>query len=230
MIEEKSAKKYITIAFIAVETVLYAVFLSLDCIGKDSTAYKYVGVTLCLLYVILIKQTDVADYFLMVAALTFTALADAFLLVLNNYYLLGVLSFCVVQTIYFARFVRTTPSRFTLWCTLRICSVFVVWLVLYLMEMFNALTAVTIFYFVNLFYNCLQSYLYRKKMRNGGLLLAIGLTLFLCCDICVGLNNLSAFVTTAFPQGLARFVSIGMWAFYMPSQTLIAISCKIEEK
>ena len=41
--------------------------------------------------------------------------------------------------------------------------------------------------------------------------LALGLTLFIGCDVCVGLWNLF---------GIA---GAGMWAFYLPSQVLIAL-------
>jgi len=46
---------------------------------------------------------------------------------------------------------------------------------------------------------------------------AAGLTLFVCCDLCVGMFNLGI---------LRAFSSVGMWLFYLPSQVLIVLSAK----
>ena len=52
-----------------------------------------------------------------------------------------------------------------------------------------------------------------------GRLFAVGLTLFVGCDVCVGLFN-------ALPPGSPPYsaASVGMWFFYLPSQVLITLS------
>ena len=49
-----------------------------------------------------------------------------------------------------------------------------------------------------------------------------GLCVFLCCDICVGLHNISA----ELPEWLRRAADIGMWTFYLPSQVMLVLSGK----
>lgn len=51
-----------------------------------------------------------------------------------------------------------------------------------------------------------------------------GLVLFVCCDLCVGLQNLSAFPSRVRARRLFAFARVGMWLFYLPSQVLITLS------
>ena len=68
-------------------------------------------------------------------------------------------------------------------------------------------------------------------IKYGGILLclgfaalcALGLTLFVGCDACVGLFNALPAHSPLYPA-----VSVGMWLFYLPSQVLIALSAKEE--
>lgn len=55
-------------------------------------------------------------------------------------------------------------------------------------------------------------------------LFAWGLSLFVCCDVCVGLWNLSV----PLPPALLEFARVGMWLFYLPSQVLIVLSQCLE--
>ena len=54
---------------------------------------------------------------------------------------------------------------------------------------------------------------------------ALGLTLFVGCDTCVGLFNV-------LPAGSPLYfpASVGMWLFYLPSQVLIALSTLPEKE
>jgi hypothetical protein len=62
--------------------------------------------------------------------------------------------------------------------------------------------------------------------NKGNRLFAIGMGLFLLCDINVGLYNLSGFISL--PANINEFLytmsSILMWTFYAPSQVIIALS------
>ena len=51
-------------------------------------------------------------------------------------------------------------------------------------------------------------------------LFSIGLWLFLCCDLCVGLFQNPQLV----PPAVSAFVSVGIWLFYLPAQVLITLS------
>ena len=63
----------------------------------------------------------------------------------------------------------------------------------------------------------------RLRSRSGRLLCA-GLTLLLCCDVCVGLHNLSG----PLPGAISAFADFGMWLFYLPSQVCVALSAAPE--
>ena len=56
--------------------------------------------------------------------------------------------------------------------------------------------------------------------------IALGLTLFVGCDLCVGLFN--ARLSGSLPLHL--LVYLGMWFFYLPSQVLIALSALPEKE
>lgn len=199
--------------FLAAEAVLYAAFLTLDLLGRgDQTIWlKYAGVLLCLA-VVLCSALRGGDR-LTAAALFFTAGADAFLLVLNQYYAVGVLLFLCVQTCYLVR-LRKAGAPAAPW--LRVCLPLLLGLGLYWRHMAVPLNLLAALYFSQLLSNAVLAWtLPGPRWR----LFALGLTLFVGCDLCVGLFN-SGLASPA----LYRAVSVGMWAFYLPSQVLIALS------
>ena len=125
-------------------------------------------------------------------ALALTAGADWFLLVRNDHYALGVALFLCVQMVYYLRLRRAgTDSAWPLRSALALGA----GLGVYALHMASPLNLLAALYF------------------------ALGLTLFLGCDLCVGLFN-------ALPQDSPLYfaVSVGMWLFYLPSQVLIALS------
>ena len=60
----------------------------------------------------------------------------------------------------------------------------------------------------------------KLRLWEAAALFALGLTLFVGCDVCVGIFNLPGLL----PDALYQFSRIGMWLFYLPSQVLIALS------
>ena len=91
------------LSFLCVEAVLYAAFLALDLTGRggDTIVLKYTGVLLCLAFSLLCALQG-GDR-LVPPALALTALADLFLLVLNQWYALGIVLFLGVQSAYLIR-------------------------------------------------------------------------------------------------------------------------------
>ncbi len=92
----------------------------------------------------------------------------------------------------------------------------------------DGLLLVSIFYFICIVTNTISAVKAALNLpRNrSSVIFAMGMVLFLLCDINVGLYNLSGFIVM--PDGLATFASsvsaILMWAFYAPSQLLITLS------
>lgn len=178
------------------EAAIYISFLLAD--SSDAymlgTALKYAGILLCVTYA-RHGERRVA------LALTLTAAADLFLLVLGKCMELGVILFIAVQVLYARHIGRDT--RVTV--CLRGLLPLAVWVFLRRLNLCTPLNLLAGAYFPQLL--CNMALAWRKDW-----FFALGLTLFVGCDICVGLWN------------LAGIAGAGMWAFYLPSQVLIALS------
>lgn len=187
-----------TTTFIALESAVYAGFLLADAWERYplGTALKYTGILLCVTYA---RRGDRR----IALALLLTALADLFLLVLGKYLELGVVLFIAVQALYARHIGRDTRKTICLRTLLVLGS----WTVLWRLRMLTFLNLLAAVYFPQLL--CNMALAWRRDR-----VLALGLTLFVGCDICVGLWNLFGVAGT------------GMWAFYLPSQVLIALHGK----
>ena len=153
------------------------------------------------------------------AALAFTLLADLFLLVLGRWYPVGVACFCVVQLLYLTRIAGLRPEKLPLRLALRGLLTAAALLAVRQLGALDGLTALSLFYFSQLVCNALESLSLGASCRG----FALGLFLFVGCDLCVGLQNLSAWFPAA-GGPLVEFARIGMWLFYLPSQVLISLS------
>lgn len=200
--------------FAAVQAGLYAGFLALDltCPGSGwDVPLKYAGVVLCFLWAC--RQGRGRDGRLTQAALAFTLAADLLLLVLNRWYGVGVALFCVVQALYLARIQRADRRPLARRLVLRCLLAAALLAVGGGLGLLNPLTALTLVYFSQLLSNAAAALALGPRGRG----FALGLVLFIGCDLCVGLCNL--------PGGPpAPWVQVGMWLCYLPSQTLIALS------
>ncbi len=214
-------KRQIIITFVIVEIVLYLVFMTMDlsAYSGSTIVLKYIGILLCLAFSVLCAVRGGKK--LIPAALIFTAAADFFLLVIDRYYAVGILFFLVVQSIYLFYLYKETEK---IWIPVRIACIALVVVILWLTHLMSGLNLEAGIYFSMILVNMVMSWTYGKKMPR---LFALGLSLFVCCDICVGLYNLYWML----PDGLYEFTRIGMWMFYLPSQVLIALSMlRREEK
>lgn len=205
---KKSVPTAVTAVFLLLECALYAAFLALDLTGRGGQTIwlKYGGILLCLVYALLWAWRG-GDR-LVFPALLFTAGADWFLLVRGDHLLLGVGLFLVVQTLYLLR-LRRLGSGSGYW--LRVILALLLGLAVFALNMASALNLLVALYFSQLLSNAVLAWGARRWT------FAMGLTLFVCCDICVGMFNLGI---------LYSFASVGMWLFYLPSQVLIVLSAK----
>lgn len=201
--------------FLSVEAVVYAAFLSWDLTigGRGSNPIKYAGILLCLGCSLYLARRGGSR--LVPAALTLTALADVFLLLLDTHYALGIGLFCLVQGIYLVRIFRSNGGRI-LW-GLRLILFVLALVVLKRLGLLIPLNVLALFYFTNFLCNALASLgCPGRNMR----LFSVGLWLFLCCDVCVGLFQSPELASPA----VGAFVQVGMWLFYLPAQVLIVLS------
>lgn len=199
--------------FLGTEGILYTVFLRLDLLGRSREAcvLKYTGILLCLSLSLICSLLG-GDK-LLTTALTFTAAADWLLLVRNDHWTLGISLFFCVQILYLLRLHRVS-GRFA-W-NLRGILAAVLLSVLLPLKLATPLNLLAVFYFSQLLSNTLLAWQH-PSMR----LFALGLTLFVGGDICVGLHNILPRSTPLFPV-----ITIGMWFLYLPSQVLITLSVK----
>jgi hypothetical protein len=161
---------------------------------------------------------------------------------LNSYYY-GVLTFILVQQLYGIRIllaqrkdskekidsvlILSLGKRILLQTSIACVGSLILYQLGIVLE---SLLLATIFYFVCILTNVIMSVklAFQKPQRKGNVLFAIGMFLFLLCDINVGLFNLSGYISM--PENLYHtiysFSSILMWTFYAPAQVLIALSVK----
>lgn len=206
--KKASISNAVTAVFLAAECLLYVAFLALDLTGRGGYTIwlKYGGILLCLGFALLCSLRG-GDR-LVFPALLFTAGADWFLLVRGDHLILGVALFLVVQSLYLIRLRRAgAGTRFLLRCGLAL----LLGAAVYAAGLVSGLNLLVALYFSQLLSNTILAWNSKKR------LFALGLTLFVCCDICVGMFNLDM---------LYSFTSIGMWLFYLPSQVLIVLSAK----
>lgn len=246
-------KRILQLLFLLLQSLLYGMFLFLDITDTNlilSNRIKFVVIVLCFLYVLFYPRYEsvVNNKFLLClrAALFFTMISDLFLLVLD-YYFYGVLTFIIVQQIYgikldLAKNKQTTDGlkrgmlqkflrRFILLIllTIVICLTFKG-----LNVMIDPLLVITIFYFISIITNVLRAIRavvkYPKNYSNR--LFAIGMVLFLFCDINVGIFNSSGYLSL--PEDLSYTLNsvsaVLMWAFYAPSQVLLSLSARLAAK
>ena len=208
--------------FLLPEGCLYLAFLGLDLFWPGSgwdVPLKYLSILLCFCFVF--RRGRGRDGLLMKAALGFTLLADLFLLVLDRWYPAGVACFCVVQLLYLTRMAGLRRGWLALRLVVRGVVAVAALLVVWRLGALDALTALSVFYFSQLVCNALESLPLGTPYRG----FALGLFLFVGCDLCVGLQNLSAWFPAA-GGPLVDFARVGMWLFYLPSQVLISLSVK----
>lgn len=220
---DKRLSPNLVTTFLSAEGVLYAVFLSLDLAGRGGQAIpiKYAGVLLCLAFSLLCAARG-GDR-LVPAALALTAGADWFLLVRNDRYALGVALFLCVQGVYFLRLRRAgVPAAYPLRSGLALGAGLAVCAAGMAVGQAAPLNLLAALYFSQLLSNTVLAW--RLKGRRWRRF-ALGLTLFVGCDVCVGLFNALPAASPLYPAA-----SVGMWLFYLPSQILIALSALPEKE
>lgn len=215
-------------AFLYLESLFFALFLACDLTDRtfvfSSTVWKFSVIVLALLYVALeLYRAGQGDRLFrrrlfLLFAMVMTLVSDFFLLVLDENYTVGVCTFTLAQ-IFHALEIKRGRRQAVASLTLRVIVPLAAIVVLFLCKAADPLYLAVACYAPQLIGNLLEHLVgvfrhKEKEEKRRSLLLAIAFALFLGCDLCVGLSNLG-FVA----------VSIWIWAFYAPSQALIAISC-----
>ena len=184
--------------------------------GSTDTVLMYSAIvcntTVMLFFLLRFGRKKPDDHFRLIAlALFITTVADLFLTYLGTDFAIpGVLCFCLVETVY-AFWLKSPVSSVILRAVLFALLSFGAFLtqngsVLNLLAVLNiSVLAVNVFD------------AWRAKRFDPGPLFKIGVTLFFCCDLCVGLSSL-------FNGPVGRITGSLIWVFYIPSQVLITLT------
>lgn len=210
MINLKKYQQISIFGFLLIEVILYCL-IHLNLLPNVSKHLMFASIFLCFLFALIFsnkKSLGILSLF----ALLFTICADFILLYHTTYKVLAMVFFCTVQIFYFLIiFFQSSKKQKLLNIYLRFTVILILEIVLALFyPNFDFLIAEVGFYFPNLVISAIFAFFDFKQNK----IFAIGLLLFILCDIFVGLGELGY---SFGPANLA-------WIFYIPSQVLLALN------
>lgn len=201
--------------FLAVEAVLFCTFVAMDVMHHDAeNVVKYVAI--CLVGLMGLRAGKQRDNVVVTAAFLFTMVADLFLILIGNF-VAGVAAFICVQTCYTIRFSFMSGKPLVGELLKRLVpGVILGGIATYFLGInVGIIVAYACSFAVN-FVHGFELHILKPSPRH--LRFAIGLFLFACCDICVGITNLRPGFLT---EQMIRNAEVMTWIFYLPSQILI---------
>lgn len=205
---------------LVLQTAVYMSFLLADLFfagaGLLSTALKYLSILLCLATAIALRRHswNRRDSALLIAALSFTCVADLFLLILG-WPVPGLLAFCAVQGLYIRRY---RPILFAPAAAIILLIGLATLTTKLLIPGFPTLQVLSGLYGA-LILTVTACGFFSPLPRLNRRLVCIGMILFLLCDIHVALFNMLVADNPYFP-----FAAFLMWFFYLPAQVLLSCS------
>lgn len=225
MIKNKKLLLGLSVAFLCIMAVLGVLLQTAQ--EAIPINLRYTAITLACLCCFLFAQTSYSFLFTQLA-LIFTLVADYYLVYLQDVQQLpAMLSFSVVQIAYFLRLYFEDENKtrrkvhLVLRAALSVAAIAVTLAVLG--KACDAVAVVSMFYYANLILNAVFACIFFSKNP----LLAIGLVLFILCDTVIGLSLIDTYLPVAQDSPMYRIISPGFdlaWAFYLPSQALLAVS------
>ena len=225
--------------FLVAELCLWCLILFGEHEGTELSVFCFSSIVLAFVFALCFIKRK-AEILLPCGGLLFTVCADSCLVLPQNlqytHQVAGMSFFSVTQLIYFAYlFIKTENKTLRITHSIaRAASVVIAEIAMLIVLKTNAdaLSALSVFYIANLAVSIVFAYMQGKK----GLLFAIGLTLFICCDLFVGFSAaIGEYIHIAESSWLYKLVYSDfnfIWFFYLPSQVCIAtyIALKSEKK
>lgn len=196
--------------------------------GRNNLFISFITVANCLLFAVFMIRGSGGKKRLIAVALSFTLAADfGLVLLLAKDAILSMYLFNLAQICYFLYLYseqgsfRARTIHLVLRALLISCALAAVFIALG--SDADELSIISLIYYANLLCNTAIAFSLFKKMP----LFAIGLLLFVFCDLFVGFMNLGFYFEIergSFLYSL-MYPEINMsWVFYLPSQTLIALN------
>ncbi len=158
---------------------------------------------------------------LIVLAFAFMLGADTFLCLIDDFYLMGYIFFCLVELCYA---IYLKPSMLNV--IIRAFVYAALLAALWLGGLLNLENAIAIFNLSLLICNVVFAWIgFGKNRTKESLLFAIGITLFLGCDGSIAARTLLT------PQTLIHTIfAIAVWTAYIPAQVMILFSYAVKIK
>ena len=208
-------KRISSFIFLAVEAALFCTFVTMDVMNHSAeNIVKYIAIAL--VGIMGLRAGKQRDNIVVTAALLFTMLADVFLILVGNF-ALGVATFICVQTCYTIRFSFMSGKPLVGELLKRLLPGLILGSVAtYFLGIDVGIVVAYACSFAVNFVHGFELHILKPSARH--LRFAIGLFLFACCDICVGITNLRPGFLT---EQMIRNAEIMTWIFYLPSQILI---------
>lgn len=207
--------------FFATELALFVAIHGFSLPLRSGTLH-YASIVLCAILCFLVKGDGEELKWTRVAFL-FTLAADWFLTYLQTEQFLGTVLFLMAQIAFTKRLLANEPrpiAKIIPRIALMVALLFGGWL---LAGRFDVLLAVALVYYAMLVANAVDAAFFRRRFA----MLAIGLWLYVLCDLLVGLSQSAGYLVMT-PGGPMDWILHGpihwIWVFYLPSQALIAAS------
>ena len=219
----------VTLIFII---IFYLAYLNIDLFNVKysnlSDKIKFICIILCFFLALLSKSNPIDSHNvrLLQYGLLLTVIADFFLLIVDSYYPIGVAIFTLAQIIYTIRY---DPENKVNIIKSYILAFIILLFIYFIVKAFlnvDLIVFISICYGVSLITNVYKSIvIFRKKLypNPNAAMVALGMVLFLLCDINVAMYNILEHVHKT--GGIIyRIASVSMWLYYLPSQVLLALS------
>ncbi|MDD3348361.1 MAG: hypothetical protein PHD85_01745 [Bacilli bacterium] len=228
MRKQQSIVSWMLGCYVLIQLIAYILSVFIGISGKNyiiNYASIVFNFLMGLLLFIFLKKND---SLIVLIALVFTLVADTGLIILEDVETISVFFFIFVQLCYAIRirqFSLKLPLKFDIIVRFGLVIMFEVIALVVLKENFNGLVLVALLYFVNFVINLFFTLMNIKQT----ILFALGLLLFILCDISLGLRMLGDFIdvsNNSFIQAITTAPIDLVWMFYFPSQVLIVLSMK----
>jgi len=196
--------------------------------GDINTILSFSTIVLACIFPLLFMNRN-RNYIYTQIGLVCTVCADLFLVVIEPMYQIPAMCFfSITQICYFLRiyFNQSSNKHKLIHLLIRIIMIVLVLsiTVIVLKDKTDFLSIISMFYYANLIMNIIFASIQYKK----SLLFPIGLLLFACCDLLIGLDVLdSSYLEIKEGTFLSFLCNPGFnlaWVFYVPSQMFIALS------
>lgn len=229
----KKLRVGLIVSFCAIELGLLIAVLT--CSGDVVRPLQFTSIALVFTFSLLFVRLKEDKNFIIQLALLFTVMADLFLVLIRPLnQALAMSFFSVTQMLYFVKILISEKRKGFRLANLisRIVAIVLVQVITLLVLKGKAdyVSLISMFYFTNLVLNLLFAFLNFKQNPT----LAIGLLLFMFCDIFVGLQSaIGVYIDIPATSIIYKIVFSPFnwaWFFYIPSQTLLSISCSVKNK